>query len=131
MNNALIATFVSLTISGSALADESVKAEDLLGRWNVDLYYSPSAPPSKTEMIITQAVEGKLEGTFYGTSFDASGYTVFENEVLFTVATGDNSGPYYTSGRLKGDCIDGQTLSVGRGFLMAWKACRAQETETP
>ena len=110
-----------------AQEDISPSAEALIGRWDVDLYYSPSAPPSKTEMVITEAKDGKLAGTFYQSSFLNSGYTMFEDAVLFTVSTADNSGPYFTSGRLEGECIEGQTLSTGREFLMAWKACPAKD----
>lgn len=103
--------------------DQAVTPADLVGTWDVSLFYSPDAPPSKTEMVIVRADDGTLDGTFYQSPFSESGYTVFEDDVLFTVATSDNSGPYYTSGRLSGECIDGQTLAVGRQFLMAWRAC--------
>lgn len=104
-------------------ASGALTADSLVGEWDVALYFDPNQPPSSTEMIIRAAADGQLIGSFYQSEFEESGYTVFEEEVLFTVQTSDNSGPYLTSGRLAGDCIDGQTLSTGRDFLMAWKAC--------
>ena len=98
-------------------------AEDLIGSWDVSLFYSRDKPPSKTEMVVEKIKDGALVGTFYGTPFDAGRVTYRQGKVIFTVITSDGSGQYVTSGRLDATgLIDGQTLSVGRDFLMAWQA---------
>jgi hypothetical protein len=124
----LLALLLSVGVAESQVEATSVKATDLLGTWDVALHYAPDKPPSKTEMVVTGVAGGKLQGTFYGTEFSESGVTVFAGQVIFTAVTADGTGPYIHSGRLAGRCIEGQTLSVGRDFLMAWTACLAQST---
>ena len=83
-------------------------------------------------LVVAATTDGDLEGSFYGSAFSESGVTVFKDEVLFTAVTADGTGPYLHSGRLSGDAemIEGQTLSTGRDFLMAWTAVRqTEETE--
>lgn len=103
-----------------------VSASDLLGTWDVALYFSPTAPPSSTVMEVTAVNEdGTFEGTFYGTTFDIARHTSRDGNVAFTVITTDNSGYYATSGRLsEPDLIEGQTLATGRDFIMMWSAKR-------
>ena len=129
MKRALVLSLMCSNLFSASYAQDDIAAEALIGEWAVDLYYSPTAEPSKTEMVIKSLKDGGLVGTFYQSEFEKSGYTVFEDEVLFTVQTSDGSGPYLTSGRLNGECINGQTLSTGRDFLMAWKACRKIDAE--
>lgn len=130
----------ALLVSGAALpavsedmsSKPAVSAETLIGTWDVSLYFSKDAPPSSTTLIVTKVADGDLAGSFYGSSFSESGVTVFKDEVLFTAVTADGTGPYLHSGRLSGgaEMIEGQTLSTGRDFLMAWTAVRqTEETE--
>jgi hypothetical protein len=101
---------------------------DLSGTWDVALYFSADAPPSATVMVLTPAADGSLAGSFYGTSFDVGRVAERRGAVAFTATTADNSGPYLHSGRLTGEGrIEGQTLSVGRDFLMIWTATRREE----
>lgn len=123
--NRIANTAIALFLwQGTAFAQE-IAIEDLIGTWSVDLYFSPGQPPSQTEMVISSINDGVLTGTFYGTDFDDARATVFEDQVLLTITTKDGSGPYVTSGRLSGATIEGQTFSIGRDFLMPWKAQRA------
>lgn len=104
-----------------------ITSDDLIGSWDVSLYFSATQPPSKTEMVITETANGALIGSFYGTEFETARVTVFEGDILFTAVTRDGSGPYLTSGRLEEGEIMGQTLSIGRDFLMPWTATRVAE----
>ncbi|MEO0975134.1 MAG: hypothetical protein AAFX85_18755, partial [Pseudomonadota bacterium] len=61
---------------------------------------------------------------YNGTAVSDSGNTVHPGTLLFTAVTADGTGPYLHSGRRVGECLEGQTLSTGRDFLMAWTACR-------
>lgn len=99
---------------------------DLVGTWEVALYFSPDSPPSSTVMKIDAInPDGTLSGSFYQSPFETGRYTEREGVVVISVMTSDGSGPYATSGRLvTPDRIEGQTLSTGRGFLMTWTATK-------
>ena len=104
----------------------------LVGVWEVNLYYSPSEPPSKTTLRIWANANGILSGSFYGTQFNLARATTHDEDVLFTFVTNDNTGDYLSSGRSTSDTeIKGQTLSVGRGFLMAWEANKQSPELSP
>ena len=118
-------------IALSAPAEErGPQASDLIGEWDVSLFFSPTSPPSATKMVIRAVEDGVVSGTFYQTEFDVGRVTVKGEEVVFSVLTKDGSGLYATSGRLREDgLVYGQTLSVGRAFIMAWEAKRADTRE--
>jgi hypothetical protein len=97
----------------------------LLGTWDVEMQYDANLAPSKTEMKITRVEGGALEGSFYGTSLEAGRFVARGSTWVFGGRTADQSGPYWHSGRLRGDgSIEGQTLSEGRKFIMTWRAVR-------
>ncbi len=106
-----------------------ITPRDLVGIWDVSLFFSPTAPPSATTMEIFSANEdGTLTGTFYNTEFETARYTEREGEIAFTVLTRDGSGLYATSGRLlPNGRIEGQTLAAGREFIMMWSAQSRQD----
>lgn len=107
-------------------ANPSVVASQLLGTWDVSLFFSATAPPSSTIMEIRSVNEdGTIEGTFYNTEFENARYTEREGVVAFTIITSDGTGQYATSGRLSNnDIVEGQTFSTGRDFIMTWVADR-------
>ena len=121
---ALLSAFAALP-TAHAEDEPEAAVEDLIGTWEVSLFFSEDAPPSSTEMVVTAVDDGVLTGSFYGSSFLEGRAIVFDDEVLFTVVTADGSGEYLTSGELDDDEIEGQVLSVGRDFLMAFEAERA------
>ncbi|MEM6946461.1 MAG: hypothetical protein AAF486_00050 [Pseudomonadota bacterium] len=106
-------------------------AQDLLGTWDVSLFFSPDAPPSKTVMVITAVDGGVVSGSFYGSPFQASRAIVRGGVVQFTAVTEDGSGPCATQGRLEDGAIEGTTFAIGRDFLMAWEALPMAETGPP
>lgn len=72
---------------------------------------------------ISAVEEGALIGSFYGTEFEAARAVNFEGEIRISFLTSDGSGPYASAARLLPDGnLEGQTLSAGRDFLMAWSA---------
>ncbi len=121
----LIALFALLTLQSSPAAEPD--PDVLIGSWDVALYFSADAPPSATVMEITAVnADGTLEGSFYQSAFETGRFRRDGESWIISVITSDTSGIYATSGRLGPDgMIEGQTLSVGRGFLMAWTAERA------
>ncbi|MEM6856456.1 MAG: hypothetical protein AAF559_01170 [Pseudomonadota bacterium] len=110
----------------SASAEPSITPADLVGVWDVALYFSPSAPPSSTVMEIkTVNADGTIEGSFYSTEFEKARYTQRNGEIAFAMITQDGSGLYATSGRLQLDgSVKGQTFATGRDFVMIWTAQR-------
>lgn len=104
----------------------SVVASQLLGTWDVSLFFSATAPPSSTVMEIRSVYEdGTIEGTFYNSEFENARYTERKGVVAFTIITSDGTGQYATSGRLSNDdVVEGQTFSTGRDFIMTWVADR-------
>jgi hypothetical protein len=112
-------------LTAFALLIAQPETTDLAGTWDVALYFSENSPPSATVMVIESTENEELKGTFYNSPFIEGRVRAFQDGVIFTVMTQDNSGPYLTSGRLGEDgTITGQTLSVGRDFLMGWTATR-------
>ena len=114
----------------AALASMALQAgpAGLAGTWDVSLYFSADAAPSSTVMVLEPGADGALAGRFYGTPFDVARFAERGGELAFTATTEDGSGAYLHSGRLNEDgVIEGQTLSVGRDFLMLWTAQRRVE----
>ncbi|MEO1787424.1 MAG: hypothetical protein AAFR41_10435 [Pseudomonadota bacterium] len=138
MKPAVIAVIAAtLSVSQPAVADKEpaprapeapIGVTPLIGEWNVTLFFSPDAPPSETTLVISNVEEGVLTGTFYDSPFLDGRALARDGEVRFTVLTEDGSGQYATAGRLVGETITGTSLSVGRGFIMAWDASRAGDS---
>lgn len=105
-------------------AKDQLSAIDLMGVWDVSLFFSPTAAPSATTMeVLSVNDDGTLTGTFYDTPFETARYTEREGQIAFSVITRDGSGIYATSGRLsQSGLIEGQTLATGREFIMMWAA---------
>ncbi|MEO0871068.1 MAG: hypothetical protein AAFY19_03780 [Pseudomonadota bacterium] len=110
----------------SASVEPNIAPADLVGVWDVALYFSPSAPPSSTVMEIKAVnADGTIEGSFYSTEFEKARYTQRNGEIAFAMITRDGSGLYATSGRLQPDgSVKGQTFATGRDFVMIWTAER-------
>lgn len=103
----------------------SVPAEmsSFVGVWDVALHFDPTQPPSETVLEIDAVEAGTLSGSFYGTEFEVARAVSFQGEMRMSFMTSDGSGPYASAARLLPDgSLSGQTLSTGRGFLMAWTA---------
>jgi hypothetical protein len=135
LNVALVTAVAMTSALGGCVSinvnDADVKAEvapspsNLVGSWDVSLYYDANSEPSKTEFVVTEVTAGTFKGTFYGSEIQNGRYTVKGNDLIFAGRTSDQSGAYWHSGRIRnGSLIHGQTLSDGRNFLMAWTGKR-------
>lgn len=119
----LISIFIAFYFS--SFLGFAAQPDDIIGEWDISLYYSKLAPPSSTKLVVSGVENGVLSGTFYGSPFIKGRITTLENDVLFTVVTEDASGLYSTSGRLtSATTIAGQTLAHGREFLMPWQGVK-------
>lgn len=99
--------------------------QDLLGNWIVYLRPSPKSAPQEKAMRFTSLEKGLLKGSFYDTAFEAGRVNADWGAVRFAFTTRDGSSSYCTQGVLRGDRIEGTTLSEERGFLAVWTAHRA------
>ncbi len=100
--------------------------EALIGTWKVDLRPTPDAEPYYQEFVV-ESVEGDtIRGTFYGTAIEHGRINSDWGTVQFAFTTADGSGPYNTSGILRGTRLEGTTHSLGREFLAVWSAERAK-----
>lgn len=99
-------------------------ADDLLGRWTVDLRPTPDADPYTITMNLTgfDDASGDLQGTFYsGSPIENGRVNTSWWGIGFAFTTSDNSGVYFTSGMLRGGVLRGTTFSPGRGFMAVWE----------
>lgn len=111
--------------SMASAASAPAEMPSIIGVWDVALHYDASQAPSATSLDIRSEDAGALIGSFYGTEFEIARTVVFNDELRISFITSDGSGPYASSARLLPDgTLSGQTLSTGRGFLMAWTAER-------
>ena len=124
-----LVTLAAAACTSAPLATDTetfVSPDNLVGTWDVALYFSADSPPSSTVMEVEGInSDGTLSGSFYQSPFETGRYAVRDGEVVISVITSDGSGPYATSGRLvTPERVEGQTLSTGRGFLMTWSATK-------
>lgn len=111
-------------------ATQTPDLEALIGVWDVQLYYDPDQEPSSTVMEIIALDNGDVSGSFYGTPFSTARATIHRGEVIFSALTADGTGSYAHAARLRLDGrLEGQTLSEGRNFIMAWDAAKQSQTE--
>ena len=104
-------------------AAPALTLNDIVGAWDVELYFDPEQPPSTTTMIVTGIEDGTVKGSFYGADFESAEAVVHDGYIVFSAITSDGTGPYAHGMRMHApDHIYGQTLSTGRGFVMPWEA---------
>jgi hypothetical protein len=99
-----------------------VNASDLIGIWQVDLRPTPDAAPYYQEFVVTAVNGNSFTGTFYNTEIKQGKINTDWGTVSFAFVTSDGSGAYNTSGQLKNGKLEGSTHSLGRDFLMPWRA---------
>lgn len=115
-------------VGAESVSEASLSTSDLIGVWDVSLYFAPDQPPSATVMEISAVEDGAVTGAFYGSEFSSARATMHNGVVIFSAVTADGTGPYAHGMRMHApDFIYGQTLSTGRDFVMAWEAKRREE----
>lgn len=102
-----------------------VRAEDLLGRWQVDLRALPGDAPYYQELVIT-AVKGQtFSGRFYGAEVTQARINADWGAVRIAFVTADGSGAYHHAAVLRSGRLEGLTNATGRGFLSYWSAVKS------
>jgi hypothetical protein len=96
----------------------------LVGTWKVDLRPKPGADPYFKTFVVKTVDGNKFTGLFYDTEIEQGRINVEWGDVHFAFVTQDKSGAYNHSGVLRGDKIEGMTNSLGRDFLLVWRAER-------
>ena len=104
-------------------------ATDLLGTWRVDLRPTPDAPAYDQAFVVTNVAGDSLQGTFYNTPIEQGRINAAWGAVHFAFTTADRSGTYHHAGRLDAGRLDGSSHSLGRGFVMPWRAERAADQD--
>ena len=95
----------------------------LVGTWEVTLRHG-EGQESGTTLVVDEAADGRLKGLFYGTGFSAGYLRDVDGVPTLAFRTSDGTGPYFSSGHLVGDRIEGLTMSTSRDFLCPWTARR-------
>ena len=105
----------------------------LAGEWSVCLFWSETAAPSRTQLIL-DTVEpaeggggGALTGSFYGSALENGRVVERGGRIVLAAMSSDASARYFHSAALEGERLAGQTLSPERGFLIIWSAVRGED----
>lgn len=120
---AAAAAAIAFTSTKAAAAD-AVKADVLLGTWDVDLRPNPAAPAYLKSLIVTAVSGGTFSGTFYDAEISEGRINVDWGTVRIAFVTSDGSGPYNHSAVLRDGRLEGLTNSTGRKFLAYWSATK-------
>ncbi len=102
-------------------------ASDLVGTWQVDLRPAPDAAPYDKTFVVTSVDGDSLQGMFYDTPITHGRINTDWGAVHFAFTTSDGSGTYHHAGRLDGERMEGLSHSLGRGFVLPWRARRVAE----
>ena len=95
---------------------------DLIGVWEVDLTAAPGAEPASTYMEISQVKGNRVYGTFYGSEIESGYINTNWNRTVVSFITRDQTNQYFTSFTVRGDGLEGSTMTPGRDFLSVWTA---------
>lgn len=115
----LLISFILLCTAGFAGSNDP-DASELIGTWLIDLRPSPNAAPYVQEMTITSVENGRLQGTFYGSTMQHGRLNTAWGRVIFAFVTEDGSGVYNTTGELRDGKLVGTTHAIGRDFISPW-----------
>lgn len=119
---------VMLAITASPVAAQSTPdtslAARLVGSWTVDLRPTPDAPAYDKEFVIETVTGRDFTGRFYDTPIENGKINADWGEVHLSFVSRDGSGPYNHAAVLKDGRMVGQSHSLGRDFLLVWRAKR-------
>lgn len=111
-----------LSTVGFGQKASKIDLSTLIGTWKVDLRPTPDAAEYFQEFIITKIDEKTFSGTFYGAEIKNGKVNTDWETVYLGFTSEDQSGLYSHSARLEGKKLSGATDSLGRGFLLPWRA---------
>lgn len=115
---------VVLVVSSVGFGQKASKVDlsTLVGAWKVDLRPTPDAAEYFQEFVVTK-IDGKtFSGTFYGAEIKNGKVNTDWETVYLAFTSEDQSGIYSHFARLDGKKLIGATDSLGRGFLLPWRA---------
>ena len=95
------------------------------GGWVVDLSAEPGKPYTQP-MQLTLLADGRVEGSFYGSTIEAGRWKEDRGRLCASFRTSDGVGPYHSAVCLDGSTARGQTWAEQRNFLFNWNATRPQ-----
>jgi hypothetical protein len=98
----------------------------LLGTWKLDLRPTPDAPPVEQEFVVASVDGDSIVGTFYRSPVQNAEFNGAWGPLHVAFTTSDGSGVYHHHAVLVAPGrLEGTTHSLGRGFLMVWRAEKA------
>lgn len=118
----LVVLMLVVSSLGFGQTTSKIDLSTLVGTWKVDLRPTPDAAEYFQEFVITK-IDGKtFSGTFYGTEIKNGKVNTDWETVYLAFTSEDQSGLYSHFARLDGKKLLGATDSLGRGFLLPWRA---------
>ena len=119
---------LSLAIVVDAQQTSKLDSTKLVGTWKVDLRPTPDAPAYFQTLEIKKIEGDTFSGTFYGSEIKNGRINQAWDFIYIAFTSSDNSGLYSHFAKLAGTRFEGATHSLGRNFLLPWRA--EKETQT-
>ena len=120
----------SFTFVVNAQQTPKLDSTKLVGTWKVDLRPTPDAPAYFQTFEIKKIEGDTFSGTFYGTEIKNGRINQAWEAIYVAFTSADNSGLYSHFAKLVGTRLEGATHSLGRNFLMPWRAEKETQTQT-
>ena len=117
----LLATPISAQAQATPAADTTLAAR-LIGTWTVDLRPTADAPAYEKEFVIETVTGNTFTGRFYDTPIEHGMINTAWGDAHLAFVSSDGIGVYNHSSVLRGGKMVGQSQSLGRSFLLVWRA---------
>jgi hypothetical protein len=132
MKNLLFTILSVLSFAFVISAQQSTKLDPtkLVSTWKVDLRPTPDAPAYFQTFEIKKIEGDTFSGTFYGAEIKNGRINQAWDVIYIAFTSSDNSGLYSHFAKLVGTGLEGTTHSLGRNFLMPWRAEKETQTQT-
>lgn len=133
MKHLFLTVLLILSSAFYANAQQTAKTKidltTLVGTWKVDLRPTPDAPAYFQTFEIKKVEGNTFTGTFYGTEIKNGRFNQDWETVYMAFTSEDNSGFYNHFAKLVGTRLEGASHSLGRNFLLPWRADREVPTQ--
>ena len=124
-----LAIIFFLSVVGAFAQAAKPDMAKLVGTWKVDLRPTPDAAEYFQEFEVTR-IDGKtFTGKFYGTEIKNGRVNFDWGTVWLAFTSEDQSGLYRNFAKLVGGKLEGGTHSLGRDFLLPWRAEKVNQAK--
>jgi opacity protein-like surface antigen len=124
MKKIILLAVLLVGLSSTAVAQTKAKADltNLIGVWKVDLRPTPDAAAYFQPFEITKIEGAAFTGKFYGAAIKNGRINTDWDTVYLAFTSEDGSGIYSHFARVVNGRLEGGTHSLGRNFLLLWRA---------